>query len=127
MYEIRQKQRQELRKKKWFRYALLAIGIFLFCQGSSLLTKNFGYASTSVIIGIILHSASVGHLCQRIFKMNSSNLANAAMIFSLIIVAFISYSKSLYIILIFLLDLVSIFVYILVSFINFRSRKNRQE
>lgn len=52
MYELRQQQRKELREKKWFYYAILAIGIFVFSQGCSLMSRKPEYAATAAIMGL---------------------------------------------------------------------------
>ncbi|HHZ01388.1 MAG TPA: hypothetical protein GX396_00420 [Tissierellia bacterium] len=117
MYEIRKKQREERRQQKWFKYAILAAGIFVFSQGCNLLTANTNYASTSIVLGIILHSYSAGRVCGEIFKVAPSSIGNIAMIISLLIVALISYFNNLGIIIILLLDLASIIVYVVSSFI----------
>ena len=117
MYEIRKKKQQELRGKWWFLYILLILGIFLFSEGCILIRKSSGTAFATVLLGVILHSASVGGLYERIFKKSSSKIANMSMIIFLLIVAVICYFIKFGFVLIILIDLFSILIYVTVSLI----------
>ena len=75
MYEIRKQRQKELREKRWFYYAVLAAGIFVFSQGCSLMSKNTGYAATAIILGVIMHNVSVGKIFEKIFKISSNRNA----------------------------------------------------
>lgn len=116
MYEMRQKQRKEMQQKRWFSYALLATAIFLFSQGSSVITTNTGYSIAAILLSFILHSRSVGNLTERIFKIKSSNLANIVMLISLSVISVICYfSKLNNPIFIVLLNFAAIAIYIITA------------
>ncbi len=115
MYEIRQKKRNEMRQKKWFSYALLAIAIFLFSQGSSLIRTNMGYALPAILLSFILHAGSVGNLTERIFRLKPSAAANTAMIAALSVVTIVCYFNALNIFHIVLLNFAAIAVYVIAA------------
>lgn len=117
MYEMRQKQRKEMRQKKWFSYALLATAIFLFSQGSAIIKTNMEYALPLILLSFILHAKSVGNLTERIFKISSSTVANIAMLVTLSIISTICYFSKLSILYIVLLDIAAIAIYILAAII----------
>ncbi len=115
MYEIRQKKRNEMRQKKWFSYALLAIAIFLFSQGSSIIRTNMGYALPAILLSFILHAGSVGNLTERIFRLKPSAAANTAMIAALSVVTIVCYFNALNIFHIVLLNFAAIAVYVIAA------------
>lgn len=115
MYEIRQKQRKELMQKKWFSYALLAMAIFLFSQGSSIIKTHFGYSVSAILLSFILHTRSVGDLAERILKIKSSIVANIAMLVTLTTISAICYFSKLGFLIIVMLNLGAILVYIIVA------------
>jgi len=114
MYEMRQRQRKEMRQKKWFYYALLAAAIFIFSQGTIIKT-NMGYSLPLILISFILHSTSTGNLTERIFKIKASITANIAMLAALAAVTAICYFNQLHLLHIVLLDFASIAIYIAVA------------
>lgn len=126
MYEVRKQKQKELREKNWFYYALLAAGIFLFTQGSRLLSKSGGYAITSIFLGIITQSVSMEKLFLRIFKFNSHKNSKIAMIILLLIISVICYFINLKYIIIVLLNLTSIVLFILVSFIHLKFKDKKE-
>lgn len=126
MYEIRQQMRKQMREHRFFYHFVLAIGIFIFSQGCSLMSNSKGYATTAVILGIIMHKASVDKIFNRIFKFDSHKNSKITMIMSLLLIAVISYFINLKFTFIVLLDLASIILFVILSFIISKS-KNRQE
>ncbi|MGD9569507.1 MAG: hypothetical protein AB7V48_14550 [Sedimentibacter sp.] len=117
MYEMRQKKINEMRQKKWFNYALLAVAIFIFSQSSSIIKTNMGFALPLIIISFVLHSTSVGKLTESIFKIKSTVIANIAMVVALSVISVICYFNPIKIIYIILLDFAAIAVYVLAAFI----------
>lgn len=117
MYEMRQKKRRELRQKKWYSYALLVTAIFLFSQGSAIIKTNLQYALPVILISFILHTTSVGDLTEKIFKINSSIIANIAMIISLCIVTVICYFVEIGIFFIIILNFIAIAIYVITALI----------
>ena len=126
MYEIRQQQRKQMREHRFFYHFILAIGIFVFSQGCSLMSNRPGYAATAAILGIIMHNASVHKIFERIFKFSAHKNAKAAMIISLILIAIISYFIRLGFILFVLLDFASIILFTAAALI-YSKFENRQE
>lgn len=118
MYEMRQKQRKEMQQKRWFNYALLATAIFLFTQGSSVITTNTGYAIAAILLSFLLHVRSVVNLTERVLKIKSSNVANIAMLVSLSAISIICYFSKLNIIFISLLNFAAIAIYVIVAAIS---------
>lgn len=117
MYEMRQKQRKEMRQKKWFSYALLATAIFLFSQGSSTIKISMEYALPVILISFVLHIKSVGNLTERIFKIESSLIANIAMITALIIISAFCYFNNLTFFIVAMLNFVAIAIYVIIALI----------
>lgn len=111
MYEMRQKQREEMRQKKWFNYALLAMAIFLFSQGSSVIKTNMGYSLPLILLSFLLHTQSVGSLAERIFKIKPSAIANIAMIICLSVISIACYFNKINIFYIVLLNFAAIAIY----------------
>jgi hypothetical protein len=126
MYELRQQQRKELREKKWFYYAILAIGIFVFSQGCSLMSKKPEYAATAAIMGLLLHNASVDKIYMSIFNHDAHKNAKISMLIILCIVAVFSYFKRLGFPLFVLLDLASILVFTIIAFIYQKLIKHQE-
>ncbi len=126
MYEMRQEMRKQMREHRFFYHFILAIGIFVFSQGCSLMQTNTGYASTAVILAIIMHNASVGRLFIRIFKFNPHSYSKIVMIIMLCLIAIISYFVNLGYIYYVLLDIASIILFVILSLILSKF-KNRQE
>lgn len=117
MYEMRQKQRNELRQKKWFNYALLLTAIFLFSQGSSAIKTNLGYSVATILLSFFLHTKSVGDLIEKHFKIKHSIIANIAMLISLSAITTICYFNKLHLSLIVILDLAAILIYVIAAVI----------
>jgi hypothetical protein len=115
MYEMRQRQRKEMRQKKWFYYALLAAAIFIFSQGTAIIKTNMGYSLPLILISFILHSTSTGNLTERIFKIKASITANIAMLAALAAVTAICYFNQLHLLHIVLIDFASIAIYVAVA------------
>ncbi len=126
MYEIRQQMRKQMREHRFFYHFILAIGIFIFAQGCSLMQKSAGYAATAVILAIIMHHASVGKLFTQIFKFSPHNYSGIVMIAILCILAIISYFINLGYIYFLLLDIASIILFASLSLV-LSKLKNRQE
>lgn len=117
MYEMRQEMRDRMREHKFFYHFILAIGIFVFSQGCSLMQKSAGYASTAVILAIIMHNSSVGKLFTRIFKFSPYSQSKIIMLVILCLLAIISYFVNLGFIYFVLLDITSIIIFISLSLI----------
>jgi len=117
MYELRQQQRKELREKKWFYYAILAIGIFVFSQGCSLMSRKPGYAATAAVLGLLLHNGSVDKIYMSIFNREAHKYAKIIMLIILCAIAVFSYFKRLGFPLFVLLDLGSVLLFALIAFI----------
>lgn len=126
MYEIRQQQRKQMREHKFFHHWLLAIGVFVFSQGCSLMSRSPGYAATAVILGIMLHRHSVDKVVEAIFKVSPSKNAKTILIIALILIAIFSYFKRLFFTIFLLLNLASILLYVVISLI-ISKQKDRQE
>ena len=124
MYEERKQKQKELREKNWFYYAILAAGIFLFSEGCA--AQSTGYAVSAILIGIILHSVSVGILFEKNFKIKPFRAVNIAMVILLVVIALTCYFADLKFTLVLILDLASIVLYTAVSLIYLKL-KNRQE
>lgn len=124
MYEVRKQRQKELREKNWFYYAVLAAGIFLFSEGCA--AQSTGYAVSAILIGLILHSVSVGILFEKNFKIKPFRAVNIAMMVLLAAIAVTCYFADLKFLLILFLDLASIVLYAAASLIYFKL-KNRQE
>lgn len=126
MYETRQQMRKQMREHRFFYHFILAIGIFVFSQGCSLMPKNASYAATAVILGLIMHNASVGKVFERIFKISFQQNMQVAMIISLLLIAIISYFVNFGFAFFLLLDLAAIILFVSLSII-LSKLKNRQE
>lgn len=127
MYEIRQQQRKQMREHRFFYHFILAIGIFVFSQGCSLMQKSAGYASTLAIFGIIMHNASVGKLFTRYFKLSPHSYSKIVMVVMLFVLAIISYFINLGITYFVLLDIVSIILFVILSLILSKSKTDRSK
>ena len=125
MYEMRQKQREEMRQKKWWSFALLGIAILIYTQGCSLLNTNMGYALPLILLSLLMHLRSVSNLARRIFKLKESKKANTAMMIALAAVAVLCYLNEFRIIYILLLNLAAIFVYVIAASIF--SKHNKEQ
>ena len=126
MYELRQQRRKELREKKWFYYAILAIGIFVFSQGCSLMSRNPGYAATAAVLGLLLHNGSVDRIYMSIFNHEAHKYAKFAMLIILCIIAVFSYFKRLGFPLFVLLDLCSVLLFAIIAFICQKLTKQQE-
>jgi hypothetical protein len=115
MYEMRQKRIKELREKKWFNYALLAIAIFLFSQGSAIIKTNLESALPVILISFVLHVNSVSNLTERIIKIKSSIVANMVMLVILSGTSIVSYIKPLELLYIVLLNISAIALHFLTA------------
>lgn len=127
MYEMRQQQRKQMREHKFFYHFILAIGIFVFSQGCSLMPQNAGYAATAVVLGIIMHNSSVGKIYERIFKTNCHKNAQTALILLLILIAVISYFANLGFVFFLILDMASIILFVILSLILSKSKTDRSK
>lgn len=126
MYEIRQQQRKQMREHRFFYHFILVIGIFVFSQGCSLMSKSTGYAATAAILGIMLHRHSVDKVLESIFKISPHKNAKNLMIIALALIGIFSYFVRLGYILFLLLDLASIILYAIVAFISSKSKKEQE-
>lgn len=113
MYEMRQQKIKEMKEKKWFYYALLAIAIFLFSQGSSMIKTNLQYVLPLIIISFILHIRSVASLTERAFKKKPSIISSIAMIVVLSATSVICFFNPLKLSYIILLDFAAVAVYVI--------------
>lgn len=115
MYEMRQKKIKEMKQKKWFSYALLAVAIFLFSQGSAIIDTSMEIALPAILVSFILHSNSVGNLTERIFKIKFSSVANIAMLVALTVISVICYFNPLKFLYIIILNFAAISIYIIAA------------
>ncbi|MDF2949193.1 MAG: hypothetical protein K0R07_1221 [Sedimentibacter sp.] len=122
MYEMRQEKIQKMKQKKWFSYALLAVAIFLFSQGTAIIDKSMEAAIPVLLISFILHTNSVGDLTERIFKIKYSKAANIAMLIALSTAAAVCYIKKFNILYIVLLNFAAIAIYIIFAAIFNKSK-----
>lgn len=125
MYELRQQQRKQMREHKFFHHFILAIGIFVYSQGCSLMPYKVGYAATAAILGIIMHNSSAGKVLEKIFKIKSHKKAQGTLIILLIVIAAISYFIDFGFIFFLILDIASIIIYVAISLIL--SKKDRSK
>ncbi len=121
MYEIRQEQRKQMREHRFFNHWLLAIGIFVFSQGCSLMSRSPGYAIAAIILGILLHRHSVDKVFEAVFKISPYKNAKNILIIVLVLIAIFSYFKRLYFTIFLLLNLASILLYVVISLITSKS------
>lgn len=117
MYEMRQEKIRELKQKKWFSYALLAVAIFLFSQGSAIIKTNMEFALPLILISFILHIRSVADLTERIFKIKTSIIAIIVMLIALSVISFVCYFNPLKLLYIILLDFAAIAVHVILAVI----------
>lgn len=118
MYELRQKKIKEMQQKRWYGYALLAVAMFLFSQGSAIIKTNVEIALPAILISFILHARSVGNLAERIFKIKKSIVANIAMLVVLSVISIISYLNPLKLIYIILLNIAAVTIYIITAAVS---------
>lgn len=111
MYEMRQQKIKELQQKKWFSYALLAVAIFIFSQGSSVIKESMGYALPAILLSFILHARGAGILAEKLLKIKASAAAPAIMLLVLSATAVFCSFVKINIIIILLLDLAAIALY----------------
>ncbi len=115
MYEERKRKQKEMQQKNWWSYALLAVAVFIYTQGCSLIKANPGYSLPVILLSYIMHFRSVGDLTRRIFKIKESNIANIAMLIALTIVAILCYIKEFEILYVFILNIAAISVYVITA------------
>ena len=120
------KKLKEMQQKKWWSYALLAAGIFVFTEGCTLIKTNTEYALPAVFFSLLMHSYSMKDLGKRLFKIEPANIANIAMVLVLVIVASLSYFKEINLAVIFILNLSAILIYLIVSAISAKLFKKHQ-
>ena len=126
MYEMRQQQRQQMREHRFFYHFILAIGIFVFSQGCSLMSRSPGYAVTAAILGVMLHRHSVDKVFISIFKFDAHKNAKIAMIIILFIIAGFSYFNRLRFTFFVLLDLASIILFAATGLIYSKLTKGQE-
>lgn len=117
MYEMRQQKIKELQQKKWFSYALLAVAIFIFSQGSSVIKESMGYALPAILLSFILHARGAGILAEKLLKIKASAAAPAIMLLVLSATAVFCSFVKINIIIILLLDLAAIALYFVTAYI----------
>ncbi|GEM_PF-382676 len=117
MYEMRQQKIKELQQKKWFSYALLAVAIFIFSQGSSVIKESMGYALPAILLSFILHARGAGILAEKLLKIKASAAAPAIMLLVLSATAVFCSFVKINIIIILLLDLAAIALYFVTAHI----------
>jgi len=114
------KKLKEMQQKKWWNYAMLAAGIFLFTQGCSILSSSTELAAPVVFFSLFMHNSSMKDLGQRLLKTEPVNASSIAMILALVIIAVICYLTKLNLLYIFMFNLAAIAIYIIVSAICFK-------
>ncbi|MFA9422309.1 MAG: hypothetical protein ACERLG_01940 [Sedimentibacter sp.] len=111
---------KKMQQKWWWSYALLAVGIFLFTHGCSILNKNIQYALPIILFSLIMHQNSMNELGKRFFKKKITPTASLAMIVLLIVIAITSYYVEIEMTHIFILDIISIALYLLISALSLK-------
>lgn len=119
--DTKKRKFKEMQQKKWWSYATLAAGIFLFAQGCSVISNKFEYATPLIFFSLFMHHSSLKDLSQRFFKTKPVSTANTAMISALFIIAIICYFTKLNINYIVLLNMVTIALYFVVSALSLKS------
>ena len=117
----KKKRLKEMQQKKWWSYAMLAAGIFLFSQGSSIVSYNFEFATPIIFFSLFMHNSSLNDLSQRFFKTKPVNAASTAIISALVIIAIICYFTKLNIIYILLLNIAVVTIYFVISALSVKT------
>jgi len=130
-------------KKPWWSYALLLAGVFLFTEGTSLLynSDTFSIQISVILFSMIMHSISLKDLSQRLFLKERKNeekisvdknitikdksclIANLVTQLTLLLIAVLSYFIELNIVKIFMLNIMVVIIYFLVSKASYLFKK----
>ena len=117
---LNKKKLKEMQQKKWWSYAMLAAGIFLFSQGCSIISNNFEFATPIIFFSLFMHNSSLKDLSQRFFKTKAVDVASTAIISALIIIAIICYFTKINIIYILLLNIAVVAIYFVISALSIK-------
>lgn len=106
---------KEMQQKKWWSYAMLAAGMFVFIEGCTIIKTNTGSALAAILLSLFMHSSSTRDLEKRLLKHESGNAANIAMLLVLLLTAAVSFFKEIDLLVIFLMNVSAILVFLIVS------------
>lgn len=109
------KKLKEMQQKKWWSYALLAAGIFVFTEGCTIIKTNMEYALPAILFSLLMHTSSMKDLGKRLLKQEPVSAANIAMIAVLLLTSAASYIKDLSLMAIFLMNISAVLVYLIVT------------
>lgn len=109
------KKLKEMQQKSWWNYALLAAGIFVFTQGSSILARSPEYAVPAVFFSLFMHSSALSGLSKKFFKAEPSKAVTTAMLAALIVLAAVSYLKEISLLLILMLNIAAAILYLTIA------------
>ncbi len=102
---------KKMQQKKWWSYAVLAAGIFIFTQGCSIINENIQYALPLIIFSVFMHSNSMKDLGQKFFKRIVTPVVNLTIITLLIIIAVACYYIEIKLVQILMLNIAAIVFY----------------
>lgn len=109
------KKLKEMQQKKWWSYALLAAGMFVFTEGCTILKTNMEYALPAIIFSLFMHSSSMRDLGKKLLKHEPGNVANICMLLVLLLTAAASYMKEITLSAIFLMNVSAVLVFLIVA------------
>jgi Mg/Co/Ni transporter MgtE len=105
----------EMQQKKWWSYALLAAGMFVFTEGCTMLKTNTGSALSAIVLSLFMHSSSMKDLGKRLLKHEPGTAANIAMVLVLILAAAVSYFREITLSAIFLMNVSAVLVFLIAA------------
>nr|WP_300092353.1 hypothetical protein [Sedimentibacter sp.] len=109
------KKLKEMQQKKWWSYAMLVAGMFVFIEGCTILKTNTGSALPAIILSLFMHSSSMKDLGKRLLKHEPGTAANIAMLLALLLAAAASYLKEINLSAIFLMNISAVIVFLIVT------------
>jgi hypothetical protein len=109
------KKLYEMQQKKWWSYALLAAGMFVFIEACTMLKTNTGSALSAIVLSLFMHSSSMKDLGKRLLKHEPENAANIAMVLVLILAAAVSYLREITLSAIFLMNVSAVLVFLIAA------------
>lgn len=109
------KKLKEMQQKKWWSYALLAAGMFVFTEGCTILRTNTEYALPAIVFSLFMHSSSMKDLGKRLLKHEPGSAANIAMLAVLLFAAATSYMREITLTAIFIMNVSAVLVFLIVS------------
>ncbi|KAF5051206.1 hypothetical protein DSECCO2_421430 [anaerobic digester metagenome] len=109
------KKLKEMQQKKWWSYALLAAGMFVFTEGCTILRTNMEYALPAIVFSLFMHSSSMKDLEKRLLKHEPGSAANIAMLLVLLFTAVASYMREITLSAIFIMNVSAVLVFLIVA------------